>query len=75
MKSGIYEGHIRHRRFAPVRNEFRYRLFLMYLDLSELRQVFGRHPLWSCGRPNIAWFRRADHFGASELRDLLLVRN
>jgi len=63
MKSCIYEGFIRHRRFFPVRNEFRYRLFMMYLDLSELQQVFSLHPRWSCDRPNAAWFRRKDHFG------------
>ena len=63
MKSGIYEGTIRHRRFKPVKNEFRYRLFLMYLDFAELRQVFGLHPFWSHNRPNVAWFRREDHFG------------
>jgi uncharacterized protein len=63
VKSCIYEGTIRHRRFLPVRNEFRYRLFLMYLDLSELKPVFSSHPLWSSDRPNIAWFRREDHFG------------
>jgi len=58
MKSCIYEGFIRHRRFSPVRNEFQYRLFMMYLDLSELQQVFSLHPRWSCDRPNVAWFRR-----------------
>jgi len=63
LKSCIYEGSIRHRRFLPVKNEFRYRLFLIYLDLSELKRVFALHPLWSCDRPNIAWFRREDHFG------------
>jgi uncharacterized protein len=63
VRSCIYEGTIRHRRFAPVKNKFRYRLFLMYLDLSELKPVFALHPLWSYDRPNIAWFRRQDHFG------------
>jgi hypothetical protein len=63
MKSGIYEGTIRHRRFRPVRNEFRYRLFLVYLDLAETEAVCAHHPLWSCDRPNVAWFRRRDHFG------------
>jgi hypothetical protein len=63
LKSGIYEGTIRHRRFLPVKNAFRYRLFLMYLDFSELKQVFSLHPLWSYDRPHIAWFRRKDHFG------------
>ena len=42
---------------------FRYRLFFMYLDLAELPTLFDNHPLWSFQRPNIAYFRRKDHFG------------
>ena len=34
--SAVYEGWVRHRRFEPVEHDFRYRLFLMYLDLGEL---------------------------------------
>jgi hypothetical protein len=67
VNSGIYEGTIRHRRHWPVRNEFRYRLFLMYLDHSELDAVFALHPLWSHDRPNLAWFRRQDHLGDPRL--------
>ena len=63
MQSCIYEGTIRHRRFRPVPNIFQYRLFFMYLDLAELPRVFDAHPLWSSRRPNIAYFRRRDHFG------------
>ena len=63
MHSCIYEGAVRHRRFRPRPNMFRYRLFFMYLDLAELPHVFDAHPLWSFQRPNIAYFRRQDHFG------------
>ena len=63
MHSCIYEGTIRHRRFKPTANMFRYRLFFMYLDLTELSTVFDRHPLWSSRRPNVAYLRRKDHFG------------
>ncbi|MBW2517850.1 MAG: DUF1365 domain-containing protein [Deltaproteobacteria bacterium] len=63
MHSCIYEGSVRHRRFRPRPNMFRYRLFFMYLDLAELPHVFDGHPLWSYQRPNIAYFRRKDHFG------------
>ena len=63
MKSALYQGIVRHRRVAPVRNEFRYRLFQLYLDLSELDQVFRDRLLWSTSHPNLAWFRRVDHFG------------
>jgi len=63
MHSAIYAGTVRHRRFAPVENAFRYRLFLMYLDLAELPELFESHRLWSVGRANIAWFRRRDFLG------------
>jgi hypothetical protein len=61
--SAIYEGRVRHRRFAPVSNEFTYRLFMMYLDLSELSEVFGGRLLWSVNRPSLAYLRRKDHLG------------
>ena len=63
MHSAIYEGWVRHRRFRPVANAFRYPLFMVYLDLAELDRVFACHPLWSTDRPNLAWLRRADHLG------------
>ena len=63
MHSAIYEGWVRHRRFAPVENRFRYRVFLMYLDLAELDTVFRRRLFWSTRRPAPAWYRRRDHFG------------
>ena len=63
MKSCIYEGTIRHRRFRPRPNKFQYRLFFMFLDLAELPTLFDSHPLWSYEGANIASFRRRDHFG------------
>ncbi len=63
MHSAIYEGTVRHRRFAPVSNEFTYRLFMMYLDLDELAEVFRGRWLWSSERPNLACLRRRDHLG------------
>jgi hypothetical protein len=63
MHSAIYEGTIRHRRFAPVSNEFTYKLFMMYLDLAELSDVFRGRLLWSTDRFNLAYLRRRDHLG------------
>ncbi len=63
MVSCIYEGTIRHRRFRPVENVFRYRLFMMFLDLDELTTLFDGHSLWSSREPNLAYFRRKDHLG------------
>ena len=66
-QSAIYEGSVRHRRFKPVLNTFRYRLFLMYLDLAELPTLFAPYRLWSLEKPNVATFRRRDYLGDHRL--------
>ena len=63
MESCIYEGWVRHRRYAPATNQFRYRLFMMYLDLAELDQVFTSTRLWQNEGSGLAVFRRRDHVG------------
>jgi len=73
--SAIYEGEVRHRRFTPTRHEFRYGLFLMYLDLDELPTLFRGVWLWSVDRPNVAWFRRGDHLGPAHQPLSEAVRN
>jgi hypothetical protein len=81
VNSALYFGSIGHRRHAPVTNAFRYRAFLVYLDLGELPEVFRGRWLWSASRPAPAWFRRADHLGDpgrpldEEVRDLVLARS
>jgi DUF1365 family protein len=59
----VYEGWVRHRRFEPVEHAFRYRFFLMYLDLDELPGLLDPFPLWSARGPAPARFRRADFMG------------
>lgn len=61
--SAVYEGWIRHRRFEPVEHQFRYPLFLMYLDLGELPAVLDPFPLYSARRPAPARFSRGDYMG------------
>jgi len=61
--SAIYEGWVRHRRFAPVTHEFRRRLYMAYLDLGELPGVLDPFPGWSARRRAPARFRRADYMG------------
>jgi DUF1365 family protein len=63
MHSCLYEGRVDHRRFEPIPHAFGYSLFLLYLDLDELEDVFRRRSLWSTKRPAVAWFRREDHLG------------
>jgi uncharacterized protein len=61
--SAVYEGWLRHRRHAPVAHEFRYRLYMTYLDLDELPGVLDPYPGWSARRAAPAHFRRGDYMG------------
>jgi DUF1365 family protein len=62
LASCLYEGSVRHRRTEP-RDEFRFPLFMAYVDLDELPALFDASALWSSRRPALAWFRRADYLG------------
>ncbi|MCY4157582.1 MAG: DUF1365 domain-containing protein [Gammaproteobacteria bacterium] len=61
MHSAIYEGWVRHIRHRPARHAFQYRLFMAYMDLDELDQVFAGRWLWSARRPAVARFSPSDH--------------
>lgn len=74
MESCIYDGWIRHRRFEPRAHEFRYPLFLFYLDLDELDAIFEGRWLWSARRLAPARFRRRDHLGPADEPLALSVR-
>jgi DUF1365 family protein len=72
--SAIYEGVVTHRRRTPVEHAFRFRLFMLYVDLDELPQVLD-------GVPSLlARFRRADYLGdpaiplETAVRDLVQER-
>ncbi|MEW5251148.1 DUF1365 domain-containing protein [Microbulbifer discodermiae] len=63
MESALYAGWIQHRRFAPRPHQFRYRVFMVYLDLAELDLLTSLTPLWSRGGWAPARFCRADFYG------------
>ncbi len=80
MNSRIYKGWVRHRRTAPTHHRFHYRMFMLYLDLAELPQLFDAVPFWSARRPAPAWFKRSDYHGPADVpldravRDLIEAR-
>ncbi len=63
MTSAIYEGWVRHRRSSPKQHSFHYRVFMLYLRLDELPQLFDRSLAWSARRPALARFKRSDFLG------------
>ncbi len=64
--SCLYAGSVRHRRTRPVPHDFRYSMFMVYLDLDELDTVFRGRWLWSTRRAAPARFDRRDHLGDPE---------
>jgi DUF1365 family protein len=67
LHSALYEGRLRHRRFAPVAHEFEYAVTLAWLDLGELDRVFRGRWLWSTHRPAPVRWRREDYLGPAEV--------
>jgi DUF1365 family protein len=67
MHSALYIGRLKHRRVLPRPHAFAYALYMVWLDLAELDSVFRGRWFWSTRRRAIAWFRRADYLGDSQL--------
>jgi DUF1365 family protein len=63
--SAIYEGTIRHLRFAVRRHELHHRLALLYIDLAELERLLDGRLV--AARPGLVRFRRADYLGAPSM--------
>jgi DUF1365 family protein len=76
LQSALYEGWVRHRRHVPHAHAFCYRIYMLYLDLDEIDEVFRGRFLWSVGRRNLAEFRRSDYLGdpATPLGDAIRER-
>ncbi|MCH2158951.1 MAG: DUF1365 domain-containing protein [Oleiphilaceae bacterium] len=65
LKSCLYHGHIRHRRFEPISHAFKYSMFMWYLDLDEIDEVTKKLWFFRLGKFGIASFDRSDYFNQS----------
>ena len=59
--SAVYEGTVRHRRFAVRRHDLRHHVAMAYLDLDELPGLLGGRLV--ARRPGLVRFRREDYLG------------
>jgi uncharacterized protein len=59
--SALYEGTVRHRRFAVRRHDLQHPIAMAYLDLDELPDLLGGRLV--ARRPGLVRFRRADYLG------------
>lgn len=62
MNSAVYSGSIQHQRFTPTQHQFRYPLFMLYLDLDEINYLARQKWYFSIERFNLLSFRRQDYF-------------
>ncbi|MDN3525121.1 DUF1365 domain-containing protein [Halomonas sabkhae] len=60
-RSRLYRGWLQHRRFTPRHHAFRYRVWMAWLDLDELPELFDGVPGFSARRPALVRFRREDY--------------
>ena len=61
MTSSIYNGTVIHKRFKPKIHYFKYKVFSLLLDLSELEQLSKKIKFFSHNKFNIISFYEKDH--------------
>lgn len=67
MKSAFYDGTVIHTRTEEITHRFDVSLFMVYLELGELPEMFDGLPGWTCNQPGLARFDRSDHLGEESL--------
>lgn len=66
LKSAIYKGQIRHRRFEPKSHSFTYPIFMLFLDLDELPKILSERWYCSFSGFNFVRFKRGDFLSPEE---------
>ena len=61
MTSSIYNGTVIHKRFKPKIHYFKYKVFLLLLDLSELEHLSKKIKFFSHNKFNLISFYEKDH--------------
>ncbi len=61
INSCIYSGSVIHKRFKPKENFFKYKVFSLFLDLSELNELDDKLNFFSLNKFNLISFYEVDH--------------
>ena len=61
INSAIYNGHVIHKRFKPKVHYFKYKVFSLLLDLSELEILDKKVNFFSFNKFNLISFHEKDH--------------
>jgi DUF1365 family protein len=66
LESCLYRCEVMHQRLAPRKNDFRYNIFMFYLDLDELDVIHQDLKLFSYNKANWFSFKDRDHVQPSD---------
>ena len=61
MTSSIYNGTVIHKRFKPKKHFFKYNVFSLFIDLSELYHLDKTIKIFSYNKFNLVSFHEKDH--------------
>ena len=61
INSCIYNGNVIHKRFKPKEHFFKYKVFSLFIDLSELNQLNDNLNFFSLNKFNLISFYEKDH--------------
>ena len=61
ISSCIYNGNVIHKRFKPKEHFFKYKVFSLFLDLSELNELDDKLNFFSLNKFNLISFYEVDH--------------
>ena len=59
--SCIYNGNVIHKRFKPKEHFFKYKVFSLFIDLSELNELDNKLKFFSLNKFNLISFYEGDH--------------
>ncbi len=60
-ESFIYTGQVIHKRFKPKEHSFKYKVFSLFIDLSEIEEIEKKIPFFSYNKINLISFFDKDH--------------
>ena len=60
-RSCIYTGKVIHKRFKPKKHFFQYKVFSLFLDLDEIKEISNKINLFSYNKFNLISFFDIDH--------------
>ncbi|WP_200911618.1 DUF1365 domain-containing protein [Teredinibacter purpureus] len=63
VDNAIFKGWVSHKRFAPKLHQFRYAVFMVYLNLDRLDSFFAKSRWWSNTHWSLARYKREDYYG------------